>query len=695
MRSQLFKFVKNKIPKISPTELIALRSGGTSIDRDILQGKINFPNFSKNKGIQNKFPESKINKLLENFDMTKVYPNKNNNYWINYLAKEKYFSFLIDEKYDGIKLSVNEMSDILTKITSVDPALGVITMVPNSLGPGELLTHYGTEQQKNKYLPGLAKGDYIPCFGLTGPNNGSDATGNIDKGEIIEIDGIKKIKININKRYITLAPVANLMGIAFELKDPNNLLGKSGITLALVERGHRGLIQDTHHNPLNAGFPNGTIKGEFIIDIDQVIGGENNIGNGWKMLMECLSAGRGISLPATANASSKVASFGIINYIKVRDQFGIKLKDMEAIQEKLNKMVLNTWIIQSSVKMTNDILDSGCSPSVISAIMKQQCTERGREVLNHAMDIHAGGSICIGESNFLEKYYRSCPIGITVEGSNTLTRSLIIFGQGLNKSHPNIFPVLDSVLNNDINKFGKEFNNLLGHVFSLYFKTLNPLNVFYKDKLERQVIDFATLTNFVALKGGALKREQILSGTMADIFSNLYLAISVRYYHNIYKSSELLTEYVVEKLISDNQEKINTVIKNMGIEKFPILHLQKTKKNIDFQQERSIFNEILNNENILNEIKKNIYLKGILNDFDKISKLDEDSNEYKNLKNKIINVGEYKNKDINNIDNITLTQHGTLKIKNSESNLPDTGINYKVSEKDKSKRFRFMSESHV
>ena len=700
MRSQLFKFVKNKIPKISPTELIALRSGGTSIDRDILQGKINFPNFPKNKKIQNKFPESKINKLLNNFDMTQVYPNNNNDYWIKYLAKEKYFSFLIDEKYNGIKLSVNEMSDVLTKITSVDPGLGVITMVPNSLGPGELLTHYGTEDQKNKYLPGLAKGEYIPCFGLTGPNNGSDATGNIDKGEIIEVDGIKKIKINVNKRYITLAPVANLMGIAFNLEDPNNLLGKSGITLALVERGHPGLVQDTHHNPLNAGFPNGTIKGEFIIDIDQVIGGENNIGNGWKMLMECLSAGRGISLPATANASSKVASFGIINYIKVRDQFGIKLKDMEAIKEKLNKMVLNTWIIQSSVKMTNDILDSGCSPSVISAIMKQQCTERGREVLNHAMDIHAGGSICIGESNFLEKYYRSCPIGITVEGSNTLTRSLIIFGQGLNKSHPHIFPVLDSVLNNDINKFGKQFNNLLGHVFSLYFKTLNPLNVFYKDRLERQVLDFATLTNFVALKGGALKREQILSGTMADIFSNLYLAISVRYYDNLYKSSELLTNYIVDKLISDNQEKINTVIKNMGIERIPILHLQKSKRTIDFKEECNVFYEILNNENILNEIKKNIYLKGILNDFDKISKLQEDSKEYKNLKNKIINVGEYKNKDINkdinkNINNIILTQYKSIKIKNSESNLPDTGKNYNVSEKDKSKRFRFMSESHV
>ena len=683
MLTQVFKFVKNKIPKISSTELIALRSGGTSIDRDILKGKINYPKITKLS--VNKFPESKINKLLKNFDMTQVYPNKNNNYWINYLAKEKYFSFLIDEKYGGIKLSVNEMSDILTKITSVDPALGVITMVPNSLGPGELLTHYGTEEQKNKYLPGLSNGNYIPCFGLTGPNNGSDATGNIDKGEIIEIDGIKKIKISVNKRYITLAPVANLMGIAFELKDPNNLLGKSGITLALVERGHPGLIQETHHNPLNAGFPNGTIKGEFIIDINQVIGGEDNIGNGWKMLMECLSAGRGISLPATANASSKVASYGIINYIKVRDQFGLKLKDMEAIQEKVNKIVMNTWIIQSSVKMTNDILDSGTSPSVISAIMKQQCTERGREVLNHAMDIHAGSSICIGESNFLEKYYRSSPIGITVEGSNTLTRSLIIFGQGLNKSHPHIFPVLDSVLDNDLNKFGKEFNNLLQHVFSLYLKTLNPLNMINKDKLERQVLDFATLTNFVALKGGALKREQMLSGTMADIFSNLYLAISVRYYHNLYNSSELLTEYVIDKLVSENQEKINIVIKNMGIEGVLLLHLLKNKKPINYNKERNIFKEIINNENILIEIKKNIYLKGILNDFDKISKLDESSKEYNILKNKIINVGEFQNYNI------------------TEKKAPESDL-YKLTQEKRyifkpklntDNRFRFMSESHV
>ena len=272
----------------------------------------------------------------------------------HFLTSHKYFSFLINEKYGGVKLSVNELSDVITKITSVDPALGVVTMVPNSLGPGELLTMYGTEEQKENYLPRLASGELIPCFGLTGPNNGSDATGSIDTGRIVLENGQPMIKVSLNKRYITLAPVANLMGIAFNLEDPDNILGKEGVTVALVERDHPGLIQNTHHNPLNAGFPNGTIKGEFIIDLDQVIGGEESIGNGWKMLMECLSAGRGICLPATANASSKVATFGIINYAKVRKQFNMPLLKMEAIQEKINSMVFNTWIIQSSVDLTND-----------------------------------------------------------------------------------------------------------------------------------------------------------------------------------------------------------------------------------------------------------------------------------------------------------------------------------------------------
>lgn len=642
MYRKLFQYVKQKIPRISDTEMIALRSGDTSLDRQILQGKVTLP---VPVSTAKKYPESHLKHLFERFDYENIYPNDNDNKWVHELARKKMFSFLIDEKYGGIKLSVGELSDILTKVASVDPALGVVTMVPNSLGPGELLTMYGTEEQKDHYLPKLADGTYVPCFGLTGPNNGSDATGDIDEGIIIQKeDGTRVVRVDINKRYITLGPVANLVGVAFKLNDPYGVLkdGKEGVTVALVEKDTCGLEQTTYHNPMNAGFPNGTLKGSLEFPVDNIIGGEKNAGNGWKMLMECLSAGRGVSLPATANASSKVASFGIYHYIKIRDQFRMNLENMEAIQEKFNNIIYHTWAIQSSVALTNNILDSGYSPAVISAIMKQQCTERGRIVLNEALDIHGGAGICIGHSNFLEKFYRSAPIGITVEGSNTLTRSLIIFGQGLNKSHPHIFPVLDSILNNDLSAFKKNFQSIVKHSTELYLKTFNPQNT-----LEQQIINFATLTNFVALKGGSLKREQMLSGDMADVFGNLYMAISVQYYDKHNPRSIILTNYVIQRLMNENQRTINRIIDNLGPEKYLLMHLKRQLKDKNYDVERNVFQEIMKNPGILAEIKKNIYVENnILADME--NALYEKqmngivSSEYKKLKNKIINVGETK-----------------------------------------------------
>ena len=636
MYRALFRLVKSRIPKISDTEMIALQSGTTCVDRDILCGTYTFP---KEYVGDNKFSKTTMDFLLTKYENTSLYPNEDNNYWIEYLARNKFFSFLIDEKYGGIKLSVNELSSILTKIASVSPALGVAVMVPNSLGPGELLIKYGTEEQKEKYLPKLASGECIPCFGLTGPNNGSDATGTIDKGHVVEVDGKLKMRVRLNKRYITLAPVANLMGIAFELEDSVNALGKSGITVALVERDHLGLIQKTHHNPLNAGFPNGTIKGEIDIDIDQVIGGIDNIGNGWKMLMECLSAGRGVSLPATANASSKVATYGIYHYMKIREQFRMPLASMEAIQEKFMRMMYHTWVIQSSVEMTNDLLDEGHSPAVVSAIMKQQTTERGREVLNDAMDIHAGGAICLGRNNFLEAFYRSAPIGITVEGSNTLTRSLIIFGQGLNKSHPHIFPLLESILNDDLGSFKNSFNALISHSVFLYFRSFT-----LGKELEQEIVRFATLTNFVALKGGALKREQQLSGDMADMFSNLYMAVSVKYYQKKHNVSEVYTDYVVKRLLNENKEKMNRVIENLGLERYLLLHLKRTPCPTFYDNENTMFAYIMNNTNIMDEVKRNIYTKGtVLEDMETVieNKMIGKSNTI--LADKIIQVGEFNN----------------------------------------------------
>ena len=639
MYRALFNFVKRKIPKISDTELIALRSGDVSIDRQILEGQVKLPK----KELYNEiFPKEKLDNLLNNFDNTQVYPNDNNNKWIEHLAKEGFFSLIISEEYGGMKLSVNELSKVLTQVTSVDPALGVVAMVPNSLGPGELITKYGTQQQKNYYLPRLAKGEYIPCFGLTGPQNGSDATGSIDEGILnlnVDNPNNKHIEIEINKRYITLAPVASLIGLAFRVNDKHNLNGgKGGVTLALLERDTPGLEINTHHNPLNVGFPNGTLKGKIKIPTDCIIGGEENIGEGWKMLMECLSAGRGVSLPATANASSKVACYGIFNYMKVRKQFKLSLSEMEAIQEKFNEMVYHTWIIQSSVDLMNDILDSGKSPAVLSAIMKQQCTERARIVLNHGMDIHAGSAICVGRNNFLEKFYRSAPIGITVEGSNTLTRSLIIFGQGLNKSHPHIFPILESILEYNFNDFKKNFNNMLLDITILYCDSF-----FFTRTLDSQIKQYALLTNFVALKGGTLKREQMISGEMADIFSNLYLALSVKYYHENNNASIKLTNYIIEKLINENQQKINTVVENLGPEKYLLMHLKRKVRNRNYKEERALFNEIMNNENIMKEIKKNIYIpdNSILNDFSKLKEYKDNQGELEKIKSRIINVGEY------------------------------------------------------
>ena len=642
MYRSLFRFVKNKIPRISDTELIALQSGDTSIDRDILKGKLSFPKPVK---YTNKFDENNLDTFLHSFDYSRIYPNDNNNKWIDYLAKNKYFSFLIDEKYGGIKLCVNEMSNILTKITSVDPALGVATMVPNSLGPGELLTMYGTEEQKDKYLPKLANGDLIPCFGLTGPNNGSDATGSIDSGFTFkDKDGKTKIQVSLNKRYITLAPVANLMGIAFELKDHENLIGKSGITLALVEREHDGLIQDTHHNPLNVGFPNGTIKGTIVLDPSQVIGGEEQIGNGWKMLMECLSAGRGISLPATANASSKVATFGLFHYIQSREQFKMPLQDMQAIQEKMVNMMFHTWIIQSSVAMTNDILDNGKSPAVISAIMKQQTTERARHVLNDAMDIQGGSAICLGQNNFLEKFYKSAPIGITVEGSNTLTRSLIIFSQGLNKSHPHIFPLLTSILDDNIKDFRKHFNSLIFHSISLYVKSLFYSINILDHSLEKEILRFATLTNFVALKGGLLKKEQMLSGSMADQFGNLYMAISVKYYAQQNNIQSPWINYVIDRLIYENRNIMNNIIDNLGAERYFIQHLKTSIPSRYYDNEQLMFNEFMYNPKIIEEVKKNIFTNDTI-----LEKLETTTNQINDgywdtpLRNDVIQVGEYSN----------------------------------------------------
>ena len=636
----IFNRIKKIIPKISETELIALNSGNTSLDRSIFEGKVLLPTLANTKDL---FDVSKVDKLLEKYGDETIYPSEKNKEIFTYIGKNNFLSLIIDEKYGGHKTSVKTMSSILTKITTKNPSLGVSIMVPNSLGPGELLTHYGTEEQKDKYLPGLANGDYVPCFGLTGPHNGSDAAGPIDVGTVVLSNSKPVIEVTINKRYITLAPVSNLIGLAFKLEDPTGLLseGKEGITVALIEADHPGLIKETHHNPLNAGFPNGTLKGTFKIDLDQIIGGEANCGNGWKMLMECLAAGRGICLPATANAASKVSTFGVFHYAMNRRQFNIPLIKMEGVQNKFADMLYNTWLIQSSISLTNNILDNDDKPAVISAIMKQQTTDRARDVINNGMDIHAGSAICLGENNFMEKFYRSSPIGITVEGSNTLTRNLIIFGQGLNKSHPYIYPILENILNNDAEGFKQNFKNIVGHSLSMYGKSW----AFNNNILEKQTVQFANLANFIALKGGAIKRDQSLSADMADLLSNLYLGYGVRWYQQNNNVSEKLSSYCINRLETENQIILNRIIDNSGALKPFLFHMKKKVKSVNYDDNREVINEVINNKEIMNEIKKDIYTKDtVLEKLERLTNLDNKSDEYKEIYNDVIQVAEYPNK---------------------------------------------------
>lgn len=655
MYKQLFNRVKKIIPKISETEIIALKSGGVSIDREIFKGKINYNNLLSARTLNKITPDEDIfinstKDLLKMVGSNNIYPSENINSVMNYLGKNGFLSMIIDKNFQGNRVSISAQSKVLSIISSYNPSLGVVTMVPNSLGPAELLQHYGTEEQKRYYLPKLANGSFIPCFGLTGPNNGSDAVGKIDEGVVELVDGKIKIKVTLNKRYITLAPISNLIGIAFNLKDPNKLLPskKEGITVALVENTESGLLQNTYHNPNNAGFPNGTIKGTIFIEPTKVIGGEKNIGEGWKMLMECLAVGRGVSLPATANGSSKYITLSIMNYINVRNQFKMNIGNMEAVREKFVDMFINTWIIHTGVQMTNNILDSGSTPSVVTAIMKQQTTERARNILNHGMDIYSGSGICVGENNFFTKFYNSSPVGITVEGSNTLTRGLIIFGQGLNKSHPYIFPIFESIQSNNEKMFKENFNLLVKEVVYNYLTLLYPLNLVQKNpqqQLDYLTLKFSILTNFVALLGGKIKSKQMISGNMADLLSNIYLGYSLVWYHHHYLKNNELRDFCINYLNSETEHKMNLIIDNypIGALKPFLIPLKNTVKYTNLESKNTLYSMINSDVRLHNIMKQDIYYnKTVLEKMEKLRSIDKNSSEYDKLYQEIISVGEFK-----------------------------------------------------
>lgn len=557
-RRQFLNFVQKQIPPVSVTEQQALDAGDTSFEEGMYNGKIDWEGLhavqkSELTAAEKSFLENETETLCAMIDPYETTQNKDLSpeVW-DYIKKKKFLGMLIPEDEGGLGFGTYARSRIVEKIASRSEAAGVTVMVPNSLGPGELLHKYGTQTQKDKYLEGLADGTYVPCFALTEQNAGSDAT-SIQAEGIVEKrvgeNGKEEvgIRLNFDKRYITLAPVSNLIGLAFQLRDPDNLLGKGenvGITCALMERGTEGLDLDKRYNPMNVPFMNGGPVGKDVwITPDQIIGGTEQAGNGWKMLVECLSEGRANSLPTLGIAAAKKMAKVAGSYITVRQQFGASLSIQHGVQEKLAEIAGLSYLGDAARSLTLKIIDDGKTPTVPGAILKYHLTENMRVTVNNAMDILAGKAIMLGPNNLVVDTYNSVPIGITVEGANILTRNMLVFGQGSYRLHPDLQKLKEHSEKEEalalVGRGAKAFvGDPIYKTARLYWNATSggtpgghpegsPLKEYYT-KINRLASIFASVTSTHATYlGGDIKRLENVSAKMGDVLSHIYLSSSV------------------------------------------------------------------------------------------------------------------------------------------------------------------------
>ena len=599
----LLEFMRNAMPSISQTEQEALDAGKVWWEADLFSGD---PDYSKIREL----PEPKLSdeeqafmdgpveelcRMLDDWKITNEDYDLPEDVW-EFLKKNKFFAMIIPKSYGGLEFSALGHSSVVLKVAGRSITAAVTVMVPNSLGPGELLMRYGTEEQKNHYLPRLVSGEDIPCFGLTGPEAGSDAgampdTGVVCRGEFNGEKDVLGIRLNWDKRYITLGPVATLLGLAFKLFDPDHLLGEKvnlGITLALIKTNTPGIDIGNRHFTSNHMFMNGPNRGKDVfIPMDWVIGGADYAGKGWMMLMNCLSEGRAVSLPALSTGAGKYISYYTGAYARVRKQFKIPIGYFEGVEEALARIAGQTYIMESARLLTLSGLDAGESPSVISGVIKYQLTERMRQVVNDAMDVHGGHGICLGPNNFLGRAYQGIPISITVEGANILTRSMIVFGQGVIRSHPYLLKEVEAVNHPDPEQALILFDDALfrhmGFIASNVFRSLwlgltNAMFVgvpgkgkvkYYYKQLTRMSSSFALLSDAcVLILGGELKRKEKLSGRLADVLSNLYLVTAVlkHYEDQGCRSNDLpLMQWACEDSLYNAQEAMKGVLRNFPI----------------------------------------------------------------------------------------------------------------------------------
>lgn len=503
-----------------------------------------------------------------------------------------FFALIIPKEYGGKGFSAYAHSQVAMKLATRSGDLASTVMVPNSLGPAELLLHYGTDEQRNHYLPRLARGDDIPCFALTGPLAGSDAGAMPDTGVICkgEWEGKETLGLRLNweKRYITLGPVATLLGLAFKAHDPDHLLGEEedlGISLALIPTDTPGVEIGRRHLPLGAAFMNGPNSGKDVfIPLEFLIGGQEMLGKGWMMLMNCLSVGRSISLPAVGTGAAKFTSLVTGQYAQVREQFNVPLSAFEGIQEALARIGGNAWLMDSARMLTANAVDLGEKPSVLSAILKYHLTERGRECISHAMDVHGGKGIIMGPNNYLGRNWQGAPIFITVEGANILSRNLMIFGQGAIRCHPFVLKEMALAGREDHDQALKEFDSLLmqhiGFAVSNAASTLvlnlgighfekapgNRLSQGYFRALNRQAAAFALLADLsMMLLGGELKRRERLSARLGDVLSHMYLAsAALKRYHDLDSPDHLepLFAWAMEESLGESERALDELLSN-------------------------------------------------------------------------------------------------------------------------------------
>lgn len=599
-----FNILSKAMPSISITEKEALEAGTSWWEKELFMGAPDWEKFDqypypKLSVEEQSFIDNEVQQLCFMLDEWKIHHKDKNlppEVW-QFIKDKGFLGLIIPKSFGGKQFSAFAQSRIMSKIASRSLTAAVSCMVPNSLGPGELLLHYGTTAQKQRYLPGLANGTEIPCFGLTSPEAGSDAGAIPDTGIVCygsyQGQEVLGLKMNFSKRWITLAPIATVIGLAFKLYDPDGLLGDKskseyGITCALIPASHEGIKIGARHNP-GAPFMNGTVEGtDIFIPIDWIIGGQQNAGKGWRMLMECLGVGRGISLPALATAAAEMSYLLVGAFASVRQQFKVSVGHFEGVQEATSDIASDAYMLESFRYMVTCGLNQGGTPAVMTAMAKYYATETMRKVINHGMDVVGGRAIQLGPRNFIALTYQSIPVAITVEGANILTRSLMIFGQGSMRCHPYLFEELQLLQADDKASALKKFNNLLfkhlAYTFNRAAKALafgltggskegsssaDDFSKPYYAIINRMSADFALTADMaLGILAGDLKRKEMLSGRLADIHAHLFIATAIlNYYEHGQRteSDQKHAELALNKALYNAQEAFFGLYENFPV----------------------------------------------------------------------------------------------------------------------------------